>query len=169
MGNIGNAAKRPHSVVIGFTALIHLFMLSACADITSTNADILSASIGPQYNEPGAPVALEYQLPKRSDLGALVEVNLRFSSDTPAGKMHVSLNADDGIQFTSNTYSRFDLANESNPMLVQLYSQVDGLHYINILVQENDPQGQQLSARNFSVPVQIGSSSKQTRTNPDSI
>ncbi|NND80881.1 MAG: hypothetical protein HKN50_00490 [Gammaproteobacteria bacterium] len=142
-------------------------LISAC-DLTvsddRTAGEYLSGVMDPRHGKPGAPVVIEYSVPKQFQIGNSATVELRFQSATAAGLAMVSLHTGDGLNLLQDASFEFTLNQQQQPLSVAIEAVTNGRHYLNILVREFDENGKALLGRSFSVPIQVGQPQEKPQT-----
>lgn len=160
-------ASKMFKFAIGVTMSM---LITACTENTgeekkyssgkSTGASAARAAIG----KPGAPVTIDFEVPRDIIVGNLIDVNLTFRSTTPAGRLTVNLNTSDGLTLLSEARQYFDLAASTMTAVVRLQTERDGLYYLHVIVAETDANENPLLGRSFAVPIQIGDAPPEMKT-----
>lgn len=109
------------------------------------------------YAKPGASVDLASNQPIQMEVSNITVVNIELKTALETGRMHVNLNVAAPLILASELDEfDFDLnANGQYILPVTLMAEEEGRYYLNLQVDVT--QGDQLSSRNMSVIIQVGS------------
>ncbi len=147
-----------------YKIMINLILVSISLMMFSVNSGVSQSKITKTMTsngKPGAPVELTYQIPANIVVGGVVSVNLSLRSETSEGRLGVQLSVDEGLEYLEAfDAADFDLAIDQMNIDVRVLPEADGLYYLNVHAQEFSTLGEVRRSRAFSVPIQVGSTTK---------
>ncbi len=150
------------------------WMLVACGTVDPASISLeekssrlVSKTIHPTGQKPGAPVTLKYQLPEQISPGEEVPIELEFTTSTDQGVLDITLKPGDGLLLQSAPNTRFTLEEDGRYHLdVSVVAPADGIYPLGILAAETDFSQQYRMARTFAVSLKVGTGAVSSKPNP---
>lgn len=134
--------------------------LAACSDNTSPElARQLEAETkesSANYQKPGAAIRFDHNYDGRTGPGETENLTLVFADGYDAGTLSVTLDSDDGLLYSLNSASDFDLgSSDRHQMEISLSAQSPGRYYLRIFAEVLLPDGQ-IDRRVFGLALEVG-------------
>lgn len=120
--------------------------------------DMKAKEFSANYQKPGAAIRLNHNYDGRTEPGETENLTLVFADGYDAGTLAVTVDSDEGLVYSLNSASAFDLqSSDRHEMEISLSAQTSGRYYLRIFVEVLLPDGQ-IDRRVFGLALQVGDS-----------
>lgn len=153
-------------IAIVATVLISYGMSSPVDQQSQKKMNLHSSKYDQVTTKPHAGIELNYNRPKKFQVGDAYDLVLNFKTRIYADSLQINIKHDDGLQLGVSQFDyQFEANKKSkNKIIIPVTALHDGQYYIDIsavLITNGVSQ-----ARSFSIPVIVGNASKNKKTNP---
>lgn len=136
-------------------------LLAGCPESTDPEWSVQTDAVEKQappadYQKPGAAIRFDHNYDGRTEPGETENLALIFADGYEAGTLSVTLESDDGLVYSLNSASDFDLqSSDRHQMEISLSAQSPGRYYLRIFAEVLLPDGQ-IDRRVFGLALEVG-------------